>query len=452
MSVTLGTIGGDDVVASIGDGSDDDEITLYGADGFERGPFPAMAWMARNGAYIDQTLAYTPPPPTIAATVLGQRVSTALDRARSMLASVRTRPAARIADGGWDEEAHPRASDGKFGEGDGTSRDLGQAPTTPKEERAIGKLDEGQLKACAERGVSPVAFVRAQADLKDVKAAMRAEAKELQYQTYGMLNLAGIFKGDKSKGTGTSKSTKDGRVGRSDTGGTFPRPDPDPSKRGGEWDWYADLGKAEKGWLGQFMQPAGLSREQRGGIDTMLDAAKSQSSIFEPMGENEFGEWALSTIGDYLNYGLIAQGKAPITDVVMPKMADAGMDARDIAGGKMTNDEQAFALLKSYEAVEHRYTVEPAYNALGPATRAGEYGPAPYQMSYLAWHDEVMSLNDKATDGSISKDESYRQTELIPPKLDDPTMTLEDLYASIIETARIAEMEVPDHAKIPWGP
>ena len=59
-------------------------------------------------------------------------------------------------------------------------------------------------------------------------------------------------------------------------------------------------------------------------------------------------------------------------------------------------------------------------------------------------------LGIAAGEGIASASELARLDELLPRSLDDPREPLEEVYARIVDTARVAGEEVPSYARIPW--
>ena len=362
-------------------------------------------------------------------------VEAALASARTLIGRAATLlPPAVLADGAWNEEDHPRASDGKFGEGDGARSDGEKPERDIAAEAKAAKLNPEMAQYAADRGIPLAEFKEALKEVPEAKAAMRAEAKAMQIEVANRLDQIHCGKEQ------------------------FPRPPKDVmTSKHGEWDWYKALPANQRQHLQMFFEPTTNVNEGRSGLDVKLAEARYNGSgpaEIQNMNPDEFGAYFHGLATQYLDYGLMAQGKAPAygeAKDMLPGMRETGIDPNMLFGSdKARAAEGVWAGRQNVAEHDASREADHAFSLLGSSTHYASEGSAPWQMGYQSWSAEVLDLDYKASTGSATKEETDRLAALIPPELDAPAMALEDLYASIVETARSAGMEVPEHARIPW--
>lgn len=184
--------------------------------------------------------------------------------------------------------------------------------------------------------------------------------------------------------------------------------------------------------------------------DVVLQRAQAAGIVSDQMSVGDFmDEWLHHTrVVDAATS--LRSGRLPTTarfggvnlDDVLPEMASAGIDATKIVGASV---QDAAGYLAAHTKDE---TVEYAWRILNPG---GATIDPPWRMSFQSWDAEVRDLEYliNSTTGATAADVA-RYHDLIPSAL-DVGQDYEDLYAAIVETARAARIELPDHVGIPWA-
>lgn len=236
--------------------------------------------------------------------------------------------------------------------------------------------------------------------------------------------------------------------------GSFALPDPRDVGAGQRayYDWFQNLDPKEKARL---RSNGWLSRTARTGADEW-DAALA----------NQFGMESRGQIGEALeehwlrlnrDYDILKvasrqlrrprsfdrYGGTPDYNRLFPRLRSEGYDMNVVIGGfeveiaamigqrqLLGAADEAAALLREADIAVH--------------------GAPPWRMSYMSWEDEVRTLEYEKREFGLSRIDEERLQELIPPRV-DVGQDYEELYATIIETARFARFEVADYANIPWA-
>lgn len=308
-----------------------------------------------------------------------------------------------------------------------TSDDADAATVAPEVERRLTP-SERLAAVAADAGVPLDDLKRAARDLDDIKAAVRSEAKAIQAQVAADLDGLGVG------------------LGR------FPRP-PVDWKSSGEWDWYRDLDAGQRASAQRWFAPvASRSGVAPTTLDGTLAYVQAADQRFVDMGTNEFGTWWWRQVQLYSDAGTVAQGRLPLAfdpDRFSPILQEAGLNMSRIMG-PVDRADAALEVLRAGADIDARDAAlrsDRAFQLLGTS----HYSEAPpWTMSYQSWQAEVLDLDYIRETGTLTAEQASRLQELIPADLDLPGLGLEDLYGLIVETARTAQMEVADHAVIPW--
>ena len=213
---------------------------------------------------------------------------------------------------------------------------------------------------------------------------------------------------------------------------------------GGEYDWYKGLAKKEKDRLNRWFVD-----DPTFAIDKLAQNARSAGAISDAASADQFAaEWLRQTrIVDAA--ASIRQGRWPGANSsrfggvdgseLLPRLAAQEFDASKILGVDIDDAVGYVAQTRKAQVGDE------AFQILGNST-ASELPP--WRMSFQGWENEVRRLESKA-DGPLDQVGRDRLSELVPQYL-DTGQDYEELYAEIVETARIANLPVSDSAVIPW--
>jgi len=213
---------------------------------------------------------------------------------------------------------------------------------------------------------------------------------------------------------------------------------------GGEYDWYKGLSKKEKDRLNRWFVDDPVYA-----IDKLTENARSAGSVMNGASVDDFAEeWLRQTrivdAGASIRQGLwpgnnsARFGGLDGTEL-LPRLQLQGFDPSKILGVHIDDAVGHVAQTKKAQVGDE------AYQFLGEST-ASELPP--WRMTFQGWEDEVRRLESKA-DGPLDRAGRQRYSELVPQNL-DTGQDYEELYAEIVETARIANLPVSDSAVIPW--
>lgn len=301
-------------------------------------------------------------------------------------------------------------------------------PSSPVSTSEISEISRGiprdPLEELAARfGVTPAEIADARPYVPELRRRIADDAARLQYDQLGVLERSEARR--------------------------IRRPPRNPADRGAEYDWLEQTSQAERDrlarkWWGDGPQQA---------PDLVADRLRRNLPGLENLTTDEIltRVW-LPTNRRIEAAGALRQGKLPSVrqygnldpSSLAPTIAAEGYDIARVLGVDI--DEAAAHIA----AVTRHQAADDAARALGPAA-APVHGPPAWQMSYPAWEAEVLDLDYSITAGLADATARSRLAELIPYDLDDGALSLEELYATTIETARLAELDVASWAVIPWS-
>lgn len=308
-------------------------------------------------------------------------------------------------------------------------------PTPAQQARAAkAAAREAALQAAAdEHGVSLDSIRAHLPDVRELRRAISADAARVQNEMSDQLSQ--------------------GMLG--DVNAAFlPRPPKAGSaaRRTGEWDWLEGLTQEERSRLSRSWYVDGPGA---GTIDEITDAFVS-AGLVPDGGQNLdiIGEVWLPLNRKLEAAGAVRRGKLPVMKHysgeiqvrdLAPRVDADGFDVGYVLGH---SDED----VAGYLAARTKNEVgDQAYSALGRAAVGSERPP--WQMGYQEWEAEVRDLEYSLRNapGDVTPVMRARYDELVPVALDEAGLDHESLYSVIVETARVADLEVADFARIPWS-
>lgn len=303
----------------------------------------------------------------------------------------------------------------------GDPADPGAAADDPEAAVEAATDAEARREAAASNwGVSPEQVSQSMADVGRLRAAVRAEAATVQSEAVGWLDSADAF-----------------RIRR------MPR-----GYSGGEYDWMAQLHPAERRRIsGNWMDENAVHAP-----DVVMHLAVENGASHAASVDDFMEQWLVQTRRADAASSL-RLGRLPVPNRVGGMTASdissvlesQGLDISRIVG---VDAEEAAGYLASTEAAQYS---EQAYSLLGSASTSS--ATPPWQMSFQSWEAEVRDLEQSISEGRLGGEPvsalTARHAELIPANL-DRGQSFEELYAQIVETARVANVPVADWAVIPW--
>lgn len=277
---------------------------------------------------------------------------------------------------------------------DGPVRELPNRAARPRRGGAHDEL-AGRL------GIDPDQLPGLRAELKEVRAAARAEAAQVQKDALYKLQITGV---PSIKSPPPARWVVDPETGRRRlmrVGGHH---------GAGEYDWMEQLSDGEKRRLTRngWMTP----REGRSGADALVD-----------LYDGGVDEWLdLNRRSDAA--GAIARGKMPAMDAygsmpisnVAPNVTNEGYRLGDLFAG---DDEQALGHVLEVRdlQVDEAATRAARDAALAPPPSGGL---TPDMLSTEDWHAELQGLLDRADAGEVlTLEDIERMDELLPPEVAD---------------------------------
>jgi len=235
--------------------------------------------------------------------------------------------------------------------------------------------------------------------------------------------------------------------------GSVAMPDPRdiPREARAYVDWYDNLHRSEK----RRLRDMGWTRRGAAqSVDEMDEAYAVQFGLETRglPGQALEEHWLrLTREHDLLNMArrgrrpgnLNRYGGSADYNALLPDLRSEGWDVNILMAG---DEFETAAMIARRQADD---VLDEAASLFGRAGRRPIHGPAPWRMSFQSWEDEVRDLESRLRFESVSEVDVARYEELVPSALDNGA-DYEELYATIIETARYADFDVADYATIPW--
>jgi hypothetical protein len=181
-------------------------------------------------------------------------------------------------------------------------------------------------------------------------------------------------------------------------------------------------------------------------LEDMAESARRLGLVDKNLNDDQVLEWHREITREIDAAAAIKQGKVPSSRIYGSIDMNAVVPVADIDLSKIIGvhlDDAAGYLATLDKA---RYADE-AYSALGPSVFAEA---PPWRMGFQSWSAEVMDT-DWLLSNAPTTAARQRMAELIPPLFDVSGASLEDIYSSILQAARLADLEVADFAVIPWA-
>jgi hypothetical protein len=223
---------------------------------------------------------------------------------------------------------------------------------------------------------------------------------------------------------------------------------PPRGARGGEYDWIDDLDPREKSRLSsRWFSDAAIDAP-----DVVMERARA-SGVFVGDSVDDFMDQWLFHTRRVDAAAAVRQGRLPAArrmggvdaGDISTTLEEQGLDLRRVLA---VDVEDAAGYLAARQADE---VAERAESLLGAAARADD---PPWRMSFQAWEREVRLLEETrgeaAAAGRQAVEADLRYRQLVPEGI-DIGQDYEVLYAEIVETARVAGMDIAPHAVIPWA-
>lgn len=218
---------------------------------------------------------------------------------------------------------------------------------------------------------------------------------------------------------------------------------------GGEYDWLKPLHASERTRLRtRWMRAQGNVSH----VDVVQTGASEQA---QRLTVDEFSEEWLEHTRRYDALGALRKGQIPdparmggvdAPALIEDELADRLGGPIDLERVLQVDLEDAAGYLAQRA---NRQVADEALRALGDAA----HSPLPpWRMSFQAWETELRLLEEvrDATPDAWTRELASRYDELVPRYIDDG-QDYEDLYAQVVETARVAELDVSEIAVIPWA-
>lgn len=307
----------------------------------------------------------------------------------------------------------------------------GQQPSGGQGGGSLARLSSARremLEEVAERnGVTPEEVLMFIDDVPALRARVNAEAAERLFDVHGQLDLANF--------------------------GSFAIPDPRDVSAAERvyYDWFRNLDPKEQQRL---RQNGWLTRGTASRADEW-DAALAQQFGLESRGlpGEALEEHWLRLNRDYDLLKQAARGRRPQNyrryggkpdyNRLIPGVNSEGIDVNIVIGGY---DIEVAGMIAQRELLG---ASDEALALLREADMA-VHGPPPWRMSYQSWEEEVRILEYEKREFGLSRVDEERLSELIPSRI-DRGQDYEELYATIIETARFGRLDVAEYAVIPWA-
>lgn len=282
------------------------------------------------------------------------------------------------------------------------------------------------IETARRNNITPDELVIGRVQAEELRKQVRENAKRTQAEAFGELYRINV---PKIRG---------------------PRPSDFGEGSSGLYDWFTGLDAREKARLSRsyFQSGSTVTPDQLAQI--MEQAGYRFASLDEAM-----QQW-LDITRRYEAAGALSRGRLPSARAYSNSPS---VNIRNLAGDVAAEGWDIDRIMSDdlFEAAAHVVTkqgdeiTEEALRYLGNAP-AARYGPRPYQMQYETWRGEVEDLEflvrNQVSDMTI--EEVGRLAELVPPDLDGPGVSYEELYARIIDTARSARERVIENVDIPW--
>lgn len=292
------------------------------------------------------------------------------------------------------------------------------APATPAATKPAPTARFARIDAAAERyGVDRQAVIARWDDVPVAQARIKREAAERSYESLKFLDG---FEGIKLRR-------------------------PSAARAGGEYDALKGLSKAERGRLSRWFDDSPSSAP-----DLMLHRAQSTGFMSDSASVDDMIETWLYHTRVVDSAASLRSGRIPNPDRfggfdigdVLTETTREGMDYRQLIGA--TQQDGAGYLASQVGAEEAEW----AYRILSPNAITGS---KPWQMTFQSWHEEVMDLEYALSQPGVPAREVVTRYRDLVPEVLDQGQDFESLYAAIVETAKVAELEVPANAVIPWA-
>lgn len=216
-----------------------------------------------------------------------------------------------------------------------------------------------------------------------------------------------------------------------------------------EYDWFTGLDPKEKQRLRQrWMRSDATTLDPDEIADMMSNHLREFASMDEAM-----EEWLrLTRVHDAA--GAVGSGKVPVARAysgevrvreLVGKYADSDIDVQALL---VADDLEAAAIVARGE---RDFIIREARQLLDTAATA-QVGPPPHRMSFISWFDELIEVEyDMRSLVDPPRALRQRYDELLPEAFIDADATAEEIYARLVETARMADLEVSPNAIIPWA-
>lgn len=294
-------------------------------------------------------------------------------------------------------------------------------PTPPAEPvgPTISAAAERRAAAADKWGVSEAQVQSHLEDVRVVKARIKREAERAMADSIGYLDS---FEGLKLRRP---------PVGRA---------------LGGEYDFLEQIGRSERNRLSGWW-----TEGRSAAIDVTLERAQSLGIVSDSMQVDEFTDLWMHHNRVIDTAKSLRAGRWPAearfgglnpADLV-PELAGEGIDIGRVIRAVDAEDAAGYLAQQTAEA-----SADDAWRLLRPDDVT--LGPAPWRMSYQSWEAEVRDLEFSIDGGSATAREVARHAELVP-RLLDTGQEFEQLYAEVVEVARMAKLDVSSWAVIPWA-
>lgn len=319
-----------------------------------------------------------------------------------------------------------------------TERLAAEAVTPPKVvDPPTPRPDPTTLReqAAAKYGVTVAELEQARKRLPEFRAWARAEAKRVQGEAFATLDRADVLHMDRpvpKNAAGLvqrSKGIKGARLG-------------------GEWDWLEGLDEGERSRLRRAFRAG----DNGGSPDNIADRLRQAGLVTEDLSDDEVIAQVWLPLNRQVEAaGALARGKLP-----SPRAYSGAIDPDTLLPALEEEGFKASAIFDpdDLEGAGHIASVwrEQAYTEARRALSSQLYpvhGPAPWRMTFDSFAEEVADLEYAVENGLDDADFARaRLRELIPFDLDEPGLSLAELYDNIIATARLADEDVAEWIEV----